>query len=74
MISALLVSLLAGVASESDRRTSWWIAALEELLELAELAVGECVHWVNDNRLNPLATTPPKNVIDDWRNVREAFS
>ena len=71
---ALFVGLLPCVAPESHRRAPGWIAAVEELLELAHLAVGQGVHRVHDDGLDAFAAPTPKHVIDDRHDVREALA
>ena len=71
---ALLVALLAGVAAERDRPGRARRADAEELLELADLAVGQRVHRVDDDRLDPRARPVTQHVVDDRDDVGEALA
>jgi len=71
---ALLVGFLAGVAGEGDRGTALRVAQTEELLQLAELAVRQRVHGVDDDRLDALARAPAQHVVDDGDDVGEALA
>ena len=65
--------LLAGVALESDRRDAA-VAVEQELAELFELAVRQCIHGVDDNRLDPLATALTQHPIDDRHDVGQRLA
>lgn len=41
--------------------------------KFSQLAVGERVHRVDDNRLNPLAAAVANNAINNWNDVCEAL-
>jgi hypothetical protein len=46
----------------------------QELFQLTVLAVGQCVHRIDDNRLNAFPGTAMQHVIDDRHNVGEALA
>jgi hypothetical protein len=67
-LGALGLVLLAGVAAERHRRTG------EVLLQLTELAVGQRVHRVDDDRLDAGRPRRAQHVVDDRHDVREALA
>jgi hypothetical protein len=72
---AARVVLLAGVAGEGDRLPTRPVAVAQELLQLLDLAVGQRVHRVDDDRPDPPAGLPgravPQHPVDDGHDVGE---
>ena len=74
-LATLFVGLLAGVATDADGgMVLVERLRLEKLCQLAELAVGEGVHRVDDDRLDSLAGTVSQHVVDDRDDVAQALS
>ena len=71
---ALLISLLTGVPGEPYRRPFVFEAEVQELLQLAKLAVGQGVHWIDHDRLDPLARPSAQDMVDDRDDVGEALA
>ena len=71
---ALLVALLARVAPEGDGALVVRVALAEEFFQLADLAVGEGVHRVDDDRLDAAARAVAEHVVDDGDDVGEALA
>lgn len=69
-----LFSFLAGIALKSDRPFAVRIALAEELLELAELAVGQCVHRIDDDCLDAAARSAAEHMIHNRDDVCEALA
>ena len=51
----LFVTLLPGIACEGNRSFAIWKTETQEFSQLAHLAIGQCVHRINNDRLNPAA-------------------
>ncbi len=66
---SLGVGLLAGVSIEAHRALLVGIATIDELRQLLELRVGQSVHRVDDDGLDPLAGSLLENVVDDGNDV-----
>ena len=67
------IAFLAGIALEGDQRFIVWEAQLEELAQLAHLAVGQGVHGVDDDRLDAFARIA-QHIIHDWDDVGQRFA
>src|SRR5690606_15081984 len=70
----LLLALLAGVTVEGDRALVLGQPPLQEAAQLVELAVGERVHRVDDDRLDPARGGVPEDRVDDRQDVAEALA
>ena len=74
-LAALFVGFLTGVATDADGgMVLVERLRLEKLRQLAELAVSQGVHRVDDDRLDSLAGAVPKHVVDDRDDVAQALS
>lgn len=73
-LAALLIRLLARVAAKRDRGLAVGVAVAEELLELAELAVGKRVHRIDDDRLNAPPAPSAQHFVNDRDDVGEALA
>src|SRR6266508_3988221 len=71
---ALLVGLLTGVPGEGHRRVPFGKTVLEELLQLAELAVGKRVHGIHDDRSNALAAALSQDAVNDRHEIAQALA
>ena len=71
---ACFLILLARVALERDRAFAVRETEVQEFLQLAKLAVGEGVHRVDDDGLNPFAGTVAQNVVHDGDDVGKTFA
>ena len=47
---------------------------MKEFLQLSELAIGQGIHRVDDQRLNAAAGTSPENLIDDRNDIGKALA
>lgn len=70
----LVRPLLAGVPGERDGAAAVGVPEAEELAEFAELAVGQGVHGVDDDRADALAAAHPQDVVHDRDDVRQALA
>ncbi len=68
----LRATLLSGVAAIGNRGPVE--ALLEELVQLIYLAVGQRIHRIDDDRLNPLAAPPAQDVVNDGHDVGQALA
>lgn len=71
---ALLVLLLAGVLRKLHRRSAFGIPVVKELLQFAELAVGEGIHRVDDQGLDASPRTSSQDLIDDRNDIGKALT
>ena len=70
----LVLRLLPRELGEPHRPLEVGIAEVDELVQLLVLAVGQGVHRVDDDGLDALPGTVPKDEIDDGDDVREALA
>jgi hypothetical protein len=69
-----LLRFLSRVARERYGAFAVGLAVTEKLFEFPILAVGQRVHGIHNECLNPTPATAPKRVIDYGDDIREAFS
>ena len=67
----LLLRLLPGITPESDWR--FVEAAHQEFFQFVKLAVGEGIHGIDDNGLNPPAAASLEHVIYNGDDVGQTF-
>lgn len=72
-LAPLLAALLTRVAPYAHRRGAAEADA-QILLEFTELAVGEGVHWVDDDRLDAAGGAVSQHMIHDRNNLGEALA
>ena len=73
-VPPLLVRFLPCVPPHLDWRAAGKWGCVEKLAEFPQLAVGQSVHWVDDDGLNALAGAVAQDVVDDRNDVAEAFA
>ena len=69
-----LVIFLTGVPFKGDWTFSIWKTVFKEFFQFAFLTVRQCIHGINNDCLNSLATPITQYVIDYWDDICEAFS
>jgi len=71
---ALLVTLLTRVPREGHRRAPLREAVLEELAQLAALAVGQRIHRIDHDGADASAAALSKDAVDDRHEVAQALA
>ena len=72
---ALLTLLLTGVAGKGHRLVARAVPEAQELFQLADLTVGQGVHWVDDDRLDPgLARVLAEYTVNDRNDVSQRLT
>ncbi len=71
---ASFVALLSGVALKGHRRLTAGCARDQELLELLGLAVGQGVHGIDDDGLDPAPAARAQYMVDDGHEVGQALA
>ena len=66
-------AFLPRVPIEPNPRSTFRIALVDELPEFLVLAVGQCVHRIDDDGLDSLAGSVSENVVHDRHDVGEAL-